>query len=139
MNTREYGRIGEESAALFLEKNGYKVIGKNVHIGHDEIDIIAENENFLVFVEVKTRRQKPDASNKFGSPASAVDEDKQSNLIRAAEKYILDKPTDKMMRIDVIEVYADPDSEAYKVLNINHIENAVTKRGKFSRSPRKTR
>ena len=137
MNTREYGRLGEKSAAEYLESKGYTIVGMNVQVGHDEIDIIAENSEYIVFAEVKTRRQKPDGNPIFGTPASAVDETKQNNLIRAAEKYILLHEIEKSPRIDVIEVYADPTLTEYKVLEIRHYENAVTKRGKFSRNPRR--
>ena len=137
MNRRDYGRIGEESAALYLKSNGYSITGKNIHIGHDEIDIIAENEEYLVFVEVKTRRQYPDTVTEYGTPASAVDEKKQLSLVRAAERYSAEHLTDKIPRIDVIEIYADPVSEQYKVLDIRHFENAVQRRGRFSRAPRR--
>lgn len=137
MNTREYGRLGEDSAAKYLESRGYRIIGKNVQVGHDEIDILAEGGEYLVFAEVKTRRQFPDGNPAYGIPASAVDERKQSNLIRAAETYISSHESDKSPRIDVIEVYADPSCEEYRVLDIRHYENAVQKRGKFSRSPRR--
>lgn len=136
MNTREYGRLGEESAARFLESEGYDIVGRNIYVSHDEIDVVAENDSFVVFAEVKTRRQFPDKNTDFGTPASAVNVLKQSNLIRSAEQYLLEHPTNKSPRIDVIEVYTDPSVDTYKVLEIRHIENAVTKRGKFSRKPR---
>ena len=138
MNRHETGRIGEKSAVLYLEEHGYTVIGTNVRVGHDEIDIIAENDEYTVFAEVKTRRQYPDTVTEFGTPASAVDEKKQANIIRAVERYLEDNPTEKTPRIDIIEIYTDPDSLRYKVLDIRHLENAVQKRGKFSRNPRKS-
>lgn len=137
MNTREYGLLGETSAAEYLEAHGYKVIGRNVHVGHDEIDILAEGDGFLVLAEVKTRRQFMDTRSPFGTPASAVNEEKQNNMIRALTGYLAAHETALQPRIDVIEVYADPSSEEYKVLDIRHYENAVKRRGKFSRNPRK--
>ena len=137
MNTREYGRLGENSAAEMLSSKGYTVTGRNVQVGHDEIDVLAENDSYLVFAEVKTRRQIPDTASPFGTPASAVDEKKQNNLVRAAENYIAAHPTEKIPRIDVIEVYADPRCKEYRVLDIRHFENAVMKRGRFSRNPRR--
>ena len=137
MNTRGYGRVGEESAALYLISHGYHIIEKNVYIGRDEIDIIAENDENTVFVEVKTRRQIPDSETKYGTPASAVDVTKQNNIIRAVDGYMRDNPAAKPPRIDVIEVFADPASDIYRVLLIRHHENAVTRRGKFSRAPRR--
>ena len=134
MNRHELGRIGENSAALWLEKQGWQIIGRNVRFGHDEIDLIAENEEVLAFVEVKTRRQYPAENPLYGKPAEAVDQRKQTALLRAAEAYLSANPTDKIPRIDVIEVYVDPGTDIYKVLKINHFENAVRKSGKFSYS-----
>lgn len=137
MNTREYGRLGETSAAEFLEAEGYTVIARNVQVGHDEIDILAEKDGYIIFAEVKTRRQTPDSITPFGTPAAAVNDKKQNNLIRAADGYIAANPTDRSPRIDVVEVYADPSSDEYKVLEIRHYENAVKRRGRFSRNPRR--
>ena len=133
MNTRDLGRFGEDSAALYLTEHGYHIIGKNVYIGHEEIDIIAENDLYIAFVEVKTRRQTPDTPSVYGTPAEAVDQSKQRHLINAAKTYILENPTEKFSRIDVIEVYANPNAGEYKVLEIRHFENAVKNKGKFSR------
>ena len=132
MNRHELGRIGENSAALWLEKQGWQIIGRNVRFGHDEIDLIAENEEVLAFVEVKTRRQYPEENPLYGKPSEAVDQRKQTALLRAAEAYLSANPTDKIPRIDVIEVYVDPGTDIYKVLKINHFENAVKKTTKFS-------
>ena len=58
MNTLDVGRFGEDSAAIFLKKNGYRIVERNIHVSHNEIDIIARDKNYLVFVEVKTLRRK---------------------------------------------------------------------------------
>ncbi len=138
MDKRSFGRIGEESAAMYLSEHGYHIMGRNIFIGHLEIDIIAENEDFIVFAEVKTRRQYPDKFDIFGRPADAVNSRKQEALIRAAESYISHNPTEKSPRIDIIEVYADPASDKYTVLDILHFENAVRKKGKFSYRTKET-
>jgi len=138
MNTREFGKLGEDSAAEYLEAHGYHILGKNVFVGRREIDIIAENETHLAFVEVKTRRQVPDANSIFGPPADAVDYKKRENLVSAAEEYLLKNGCDKSPRIDVIEVYISPFTEEYKVLDVRHYENAVKKTGKFSRKKYRT-
>lgn len=135
---KSLGHIGEEAAAVYLEKKGYTIIGKNIRIGRSEIDIICENDLFLVFAEVKTRHQTPDTNPIYGSPASAVDESKQNALIRGSEGYISTHPTDKIPRIDVIEVYV-PDSEPFSVTEIRHMENAVRKSGKFSKKSKTRR
>lgn len=135
---KSLGRIGEEAAAVYLEKKGYTILSRNVRIGRSEIDIICENDGFLVFAEVKTRHQTPDTNPIYGSPASAVDEAKQNALIRGAEGYISTFPTDKIPRIDVIEVYVSPD-ENFTVTEIRHMENAVQKSGKFSKKSKTRR
>ena len=139
MDNKTLGYLGEKSAALYLERRGYHIIGRNVYIGHAEIDIIAENEYNIVFVEVKTRRQYPDKFSIFPRPADAVDEHKRACLIRAVEGYSRENKSDKSPRIDIIEVYADPTSETYAVLDILHFEGAVRKIGKFSRTSKGAR
>lgn len=134
MDKKILGNLGEDSAAEYLTRRGYHIIGRNVYIGHAEIDIIAENEDTLVFCEVKTRRQYPDRFSIFPRPADAVDEHKRACLIRAAEGYFKESKSEKSPRIDIIEVYADPTAEAYTVLDILHFESAVKKVGKFSRT-----
>ncbi len=138
MNTREFGKLGEDSAAEYLMSHGYHILDRNVFAGHREVDIIAENENYIVFAEVKTRRQMPDFNPLFGTPAMAVDSKKKQNLVCAAEEYILKNGCDKTPRIDVIEVYVSPFSQDYKVVDIRHFENAVQKKGKFSRKKYET-
>ena len=135
MNKRSIGHLGEESAALYLESCGYWILGRNVYIGRREIDLIAENDTALVFVEVKMRRAYPDTPDCYGVPADRVDARKQQNLIAAADAYLQSYGGNKAPRIDVIEVYADPASPVYRVLDIRHYENAVRKAGKFSRRP----
>lgn len=132
MKSCDIGLAGEESAALYLAKKGYRIVGRRVRIGHSEVDIIAENESCTVFAEVKTRRAYPAQSDFYSAPSSSVDSKKQSYLIRAAEEYLREHNSDKFFRIDIIEVYADPKSESYRVLDIIHTENAIKKRGKFS-------
>ena len=122
------GARGEEIACNHLESQGYRVTGRNVRGGHDEIDIIAENGDLLLFVEVKTRRQAPDVKNIYGRPASAVDREKRQNLMSAVRRYLHEnrKETEAFQpRIDIIEVYVDPSEKAYKVLDIRHFPNAV--------------
>ncbi len=133
MDTQTLGRLGEETAARYLESRGFRIIARNLRIGHAEIDLVAENDVFLVFAEVKTRRQIPGVSSPFGTPAEAVDAHKQTMLVKAAEAYLSEHACGKFFRIDVIEVYAAPDSAEYRVLDVRHYENAVRKNGKFSR------
>lgn len=117
------GRLGEDAAAAFLQKNGFTVIHRNVHISHKEIDLIAQNEQELVFVEVKTRRQDPHARSPFGRPVDAVDSKKRKNVASAAQTYLYHHPTTRMPRIDVIEVFISP-KDPPCVVCINWYKNA---------------
>ena len=122
LKTRDIGLLGEKLAAKYLKRNGFKIIENNIHESHKEIDIIAKDKEYIVFVEVKTRSVDKDLYSNYGSPASAVDKKKQSNLLFAANSYLSKNITNKQPRMDVIEVYLDKKSK--KLLHINHIENA---------------
>lgn len=125
------GVRGEELAAKYMESLGFSVTERNVHVSHDEIDIIAEDEKYIVFCEVKTRAQT--ASNKrYGRPGAAVDYAKKQKLLRAVSEYIRKFRPPKQPRIDVIEVYFPPitentpiDISALIPTDIKHIRNAV--------------
>ena len=91
MTTTDIGRYGEKLAARYLRKKGYRIIERNIHKSHNEIDIIAVNKEFLVFAEVKTRSVDEDLYSEYGTPASAVTSAKQRRLIIAAKRYIFDK------------------------------------------------
>ena len=127
MDRQEIGKLGEKLAAKFLKRNGYRIIKRNSHHSHNEIDIIAQNKRYVVFVEVKARTTDTDMYLHFGSPASAVNRAKQSRIIMAAKDYLIHtKHSDKQPRFDVIEVFLNKDD--YKTLKINHIENAFGSR-----------
>lgn len=124
MTTTEIGRYGEKLAARYLKKNHYKIIEKNSHQSHNEIDIIATNKEYIVFVEVKTRSVGPDLYSDYGTPAEAVTFSKQKRLICAAKSYLSKnkKYYKKQPRMDVLEVYLN--KENGKLLKMNHFENA---------------
>ena len=128
------GALGESIAADHLQKNGYRIVAKNVHVSKNEIDIIAQDDSFLVFVEVKTRSVQHEGSSLYGSPARAVDSKKRTNTVKAAIGYLKTHYTDKQPRIDVIEVYMkERDVEksiSPQVLRINHIRNAFDAKGR---------
>lgn len=126
--TQNTGRFGEEAAAQFFLNNGYDIIAQNIHISHLEIDLIAENSEFLVFVEVKTRSCLYPGSSLYGRPAAAVDQKKRQNIVSAASQYLRQHPSSKQPRIDVVEVYIDS-LEPQKILKIEHIRNAFGARG----------
>lgn len=122
MNTKEIGDIGERAAERFLKKNGYKIKGRNCHFSHNELDIVAENDKFILFVEVKTRTADPTQNSPYGVPSSAVTPAKQKRLIEAALAYLSKNPTSKQPRMDVIEVWLD--KKTLEVVKLNHITDA---------------
>ncbi len=127
------GSIGEMLAADYLEQNGYKIVEKNRHMGKNEIDIIAEDKDFFVFVEVKTRTSPYPEAGDFGSAARAVNSEKRKNTVKAARDYLFLNHTNKQPRIDVIEVYLASSKEPLltpKPIKINHIRNAFDARGR---------
>jgi len=109
------GRKGEDFALSFLQNNGYKIRNRNWKAGKLEVDIIAETEEFIVFVEVKTRSE-----DFLESPQDAVTNQKQRSLVLAADTYIRWFDISKPTRFDVITVLAKG-----QTLTIDkHIEDA---------------
>lgn len=116
MNSKELGKWGEEQAKTYLEAKGYIVLEKNFRCPAGEIDIIARDGEWLVFVEVKTRR-----SVHYGYPAEAVDYRKQAKYIQAALYYLNKKKLlDSVYRFDIVEVRVEKQGNHI----INHITNA---------------
>ncbi len=94
------GRKGEEIAANYLKKSGFKIIDRNFRARNTELDIVAVYNNILVFIEVKTR-----SSDKFGTPLEQIAYFKLRSLIKAAEFYkFTHKNLPEQMRIDAISV-----------------------------------
>ena len=123
MKTVEIGRLGEDIAVKFLKNNNYSIIDRNVHVSHNEIDIIAKDKNYIIFVEVKTRSTDESMELRFGTPAVAVDHRKQKRTVNAARAYLTNtRFADLQPRLDVIEVFIH--KKTHKLIKINHIENA---------------
>jgi putative endonuclease len=107
------GRSGEDLAAGFLKRRGYRILARNYRSPLGEIDIIARERQTLVFVEVKTRR-----SNYFGDPKAAVTFTKQKKISRVALYYL--KTTGQMhtsARFDVVSITADPEPHIELIKN----------------------
>ena len=121
-NMRLRGQIGENAAAEFLMQRGFSVLTRNYTVRGGEIDIIAENETHLVFVEVKSRLSERHI-DRFGRPAAAVTYEKQRHLITAARAYLVQYPSDKIKRFDVAEVYLT-DTAMPAVQSLNYIKSA---------------
>ncbi len=127
------GKLGEDLAADYLEKNGYSIISRNHRVAKNELDIVAEDKEYIVFVEVKTRSCLYPESGQYGIPSRAVDGSKRKNTVKAARDYLSSYYGGKQPRIDVIEVYLMEDKSEFKtprVLKINHIRNAFDSRGR---------
>ncbi len=123
MKTAEIGKLGEDLAVKFLKKQKFKIVDRNIHVSHNEIDIIARNKEYIIFVEVKTRSADESLKLDFGSPAEAVDSRKQKRTVCAARGYLKNGRYAKLQpRFDVVEVFIYKDT--HKLIKINHIENA---------------
>jgi putative endonuclease len=110
----DLGKQGEEKALAFLEEQGYEIVAANWHEHKFEIDIIAIDNNEMVFVEVKTR-----ATDFFGSPEEAVTIAKQQHLIEGANYYLEQNEIDLNARFDVIAIVMNTSQT-----KINHIKDA---------------
>lgn len=93
------GNHGEELAAAYLAKNGYRILERNWRFRHWEVDIIAAKGRFLHFIEVKTRN-----SLRFGRPEESITRDKMNSLRNAAEEYQYQHPDWKYIQFDVIAI-----------------------------------
>lgn len=112
------GAAGEVLAARFLRDKGYALVSSNFRCRLGEVDIIAEKDGTIVFVEVKTRQQ-----NSMYSPREAVTAAKQRRLIQTAGVYLSRFPSSLQPRFDVIEVVTES-TDSLKVTEINHIVGA---------------
>lgn len=110
----DLGKHGEDIASKYLEDKGYKILDRNWTSGKIELDIIAENDEVVAFVEVKTR-----SDNFKLSPADAVTVPKQRSIIFAADNYLRQKRIDKECRFDIISVVSKDDN-----YDIDHMEGA---------------
>ena len=108
------GLRGEDLAAAYLEREGYKVLERRTRIAGVEIDIVARRGEVLVFAEVKTR-----ASDAIAAPETAVDRKKQRRMITAADAYVRERDLSLEVRFDILSVVANPERE-----EIRHIEDA---------------
>ena len=122
LNKRKIGQDKETLACEYLKKNGLEIIETNYRTVYEEIDIIAKEENTLVFVEVKYRKNE-----KFGTPFEAISINKQRKISLGAVAYIKNKhliPDNTSIRFDAIGITGD---------NIIHIKNAFEFNATFIR------
>ncbi|KJJ83302.1 Uncharacterized protein family UPF0102 domain protein [Candidatus Omnitrophus magneticus] len=114
----QIGRAGEKIACRFLLAKNYQIIEKNFITPFGEIDIIARDGNYIVFIEIKTR-----STEYFGCPLSGITEYKQKNILRNAAYYIKSKSSgEKNFRIDAIGITLD---QQMNPIMIKHVENII--------------
>ena len=117
METKARGDFGEERAARYLRRKGYRIVERNFRCRQGEIDIIAEKGGVLAFVEVKLRRDE-----RFAEAREFVNAAKQRRILAAAQLWLAQHESALQPRFDVIEIYA-PGGERGP-LRIEHIEDA---------------
>ncbi len=111
------GRWGENLAAQYLQQKGYTILAQNARTAYGEIDLVAQQNEALVFVEVKTR-----TSAAFGLPEAAITPRKQAHMLAAAQAYLQAQPElDADWRIDVIAIRRRKNQPP----EIVHFENAL--------------
>lgn len=98
----ELGKLGEKLAVEFLQKEGYEILDTNWTFQKAEIDIIAQKENTLAIVEVKTR-----SSLEFGLPQDFVKPKKIQLLVKAVNEYVVSKNLDVDVRFDIIAIHKE--------------------------------
>lgn len=110
------GRTGERLAAEELSRQGYHILEKNFRCSYGEIDLVAEDEQDLIFIEVKTRR-----GNAFGLPEEAVTLRKQQKIIQVASYYLdLHACSQRSWRIDVVAVQLDKGGKPEEIRVYRH-------------------
>jgi putative endonuclease len=110
----ELGKKGEELAARFVSKLGYEILEKNYRFKKLELDIIAEHNNELIIIEVKTRQ-----SRYLAGPEITVTKGKQKSIIKAAHQYIMEQELDLQTRFDIISIILNE-----KETDIDHMVDA---------------
>ena len=119
MNRKALGEMGERWAREYLERNGYRILETNFRCREGEIDIVAQHEDCLVFVEVRTK-----TGSRFGTPEESVTAAKQEKLVSVAMSYLQthdDLPSE--WRIDVVAIEVSPNG---RVARTELIRNAVS-------------
>lgn len=111
------GRRGEDLAAEYLAKKDFHILGRNLRTSEGEIDLLAQDGEWLVFVEVRAR-----TSREFGTPEESITPAKKNRLISVAEAYLEGREETPLWRIDVVAIeMATPE------YRIEHIVNAVAR------------
>jgi len=125
MDRQEVGKLGEKAAQKFLKKRGYRIRETGFRCRHGEIDIIAQQKDYLVFVEVRTK-----SNLDFGTPEESITQAKKKKLIALALTYTnTHQKLPPLWRIDVVAIEID---DKGKPRRIELIENAIEQDSKFT-------
>ncbi|MEG0691510.1 MAG: ribonuclease HII [Oscillospiraceae bacterium] len=116
--SKRRGDMGEETTAEYLKSKGYSILFCNYHSAYGEIDIIAQKDDMIAFVEVKSRKE-----NSMTSAKEAVSLSKQKKILKTASCYMDENKVVLQPRFDVVEVYFTGNKK-FAVTELNHIENA---------------
>ena len=119
MNIGKTGASGEDRVASLLRKSGCTIVKRNFQCRFGEIDIIAETDEYILFVEVKTRKE-----NSLVSGVESVNAKKQQRIMLTAEEYLSKTLCDKQPRFDVAEVTVFTRADNSIGYNLNYIKNA---------------
>ncbi|GAB4496106.1 MAG: YraN family protein [Anaerolineales bacterium] len=113
------GKRGEDLAARYLEQHGFTILAVNYRTPYGELDLIAQKDALILFVEVKTRR-----SAAYGMPEEAITPRKKQHLLQSAQHYLQTNPPspETLMRIDVIAIQLLPN----QLPQIKHFPNVIS-------------
>lgn len=114
MTTKELGDLGEALAIQYLKEKKYDIVKTNYRFQRNEVDIVVEDANRLIFIEVKTRQ-----TAQIGPPWKAVHRHKQRQIIRCAHQYMIENDSEQEARFDIISIVHNS-----KGTFIEHIEEA---------------
>lgn len=112
------GAQGEEYAVRWLEERGYQVLQRNYQSRWGEIDIIAADETYLIFIEVKTR-----GAGTLARPGAWVDRKKQQKILKTALLYLSETGEKRQPRFDVVEIMLKP-GDSFAVAHVEHVVSA---------------
>ncbi|WP_417557446.1 YraN family protein [Mesoflavibacter zeaxanthinifaciens] len=113
-NHNQLGKKGEQLAVDFLIENGYDIVERNYRFNKAEVDIIAQKEDVLAIIEVKTR-----STTDFGNPQDFVKPKQIKNLVKAVDEYVTVNNLEVDVRFDIIAIVKEE-----KLFNIEHLEDA---------------
>ena len=113
-HNKQFGKLGEDIAAGYLERKGYKILIRNYTYARVEVDVVCEYNNEIIFVEVKTR-----TSDQMAYPEQAVGKAKQKNIRLAAESFLEENQITSSVRFDIIAVVKNESK-----FEIEHFEDA---------------